>query len=508
MAMADAETDNAGGELLVWPWTGVLATATDDDTAADAVSALAFHVQQHFAGVPTTALQEAAADDGHGHGHHFLVLHFGKSWAGLRDAMSLHGRFAGAGRREWRRRGEGATAGAVYGWAAGEEDLRGDGAVGRFLREAGGSARSAEDVEKDEGRVAAKLAGIADEHERRARILEAKCEKMAEAAQKAEAYRSWLDDELKELRKIAESIIPEMNRDVHEENEKLVSALDGTRKEIDTKLQRIEELKGALEISSLRLPTRECNVGDHAQMLHETHKQEMESIYAKLNQLEKQLEQRQALVSTIRELNMKVQPGEGLRKEDHEHIYSIMICLRTIVDEEKERLVDSCADLMKRLQTNSDELQEHRQELIKGFENTIIWIKRMGELDERPFHLACKRKHRDDDPGGKAARLITYWQEELKKPSWHPFTTIQVDGEEKEVVDEDDPKLRQLCIDYGDSVCNAVKAAITELNEYNPHGRHAMNELWNFSEGRKATMREVVKYILEKLKTNSSQSDN
>uniref|UniRef100_A0A0D3EJJ9 Factor of DNA methylation 1-5/IDN2 domain-containing protein n=1 Tax=Oryza barthii TaxID=65489 RepID=A0A0D3EJJ9_9ORYZ len=452
MADAEAETHNAGGgELLVWPWTGILATTTDDDDAtADAASTLAFHAHQHFAGVPTTALQEATAGDGHH--HHFLVLHFGKSWAGLRDAMSLPGRFPGAGRRDgvdgegatagavygWLA-GEDATSGAVYGWPAGEDDLHdGDGVVGRFLRDAGGAARSAEDVERDEGRVAAKLAVIAGEHERRAVFLERKCEEMAGAAQNAEAGNTSLHDELKD----------------------------------------------------------------------------MEAIYAKLNQLEKQLEQRQSLESIIRQMNMNLQAGGSLRKEDHEHIYSIMMCLRTIVDEEKEMLVDSCAEIMKRLRTNSDELEEYRQELIKGVENmtitasTIIGIKRMGELDERPFHLACKRKHREDDPRGKAAMLISYWQEELKNPSWHPFNIIQVDGEDKGVVDEDDRKLRQLCKDYGDSVCNAVKAAMAELNEYNPRGRHTMNELWNFREGRKATTKEVVKYISDQLKTNSSQSDN
>lgn len=216
MADAEAETHNAGGgELLVWPWTGILATTTDDDDAtADAASTLAFHAHQHFAGVPTTALQEATAGDGHH--HHFLVLHFGKSWAGLRDAMSLPGRFPGAGRREWRRRrrgegatagavygwlaGEDATSGAVYGWPAGEDDLHdGDGVVGRFLRDAGGAARSTEDVERDEGRVAAKLAAIAGEHERRAVFLERKCEEMAGAAQNAEAGNTSLHDELKGL---------------------------------------------------------------------------------------------------------------------------------------------------------------------------------------------------------------------------------------------------------------------------------------------------------------------
>uniref|UniRef100_A0A0E0BX29 Factor of DNA methylation 1-5/IDN2 domain-containing protein n=1 Tax=Oryza meridionalis TaxID=40149 RepID=A0A0E0BX29_9ORYZ len=406
MADADGETHDAGGELLVWPWTGILATATDDDDAtADAVSTLAFHAQQHFAGVPTTALQEAAARRRSRPPPPLLG-------APLRQEL---GRAPGrhvAPRPLPRRREEGVAAAQprVRGVRlARRDDLRGgDGVVvGRFLREAGGAARSAEDVERDEGRVAAKLANIAGECERRA--------------------------------------------------------------------------------------------------------QEMEPIYAKLHQLEKQLEQRKALESTIRQMNMNLQAGGSLGNEDYEHIYSIMVCLRTIVDEEKEMMVDSCAEIMKRLRTNSDELEEYRQELIKGFEitaNTIIGIKRMGELDGRPFHLACKRKHREDDPGGKAAMLISYWQEELKNPSWHPFKIIQVDGEDKEVVDEDDPKLRQLCKDYGDSVCNAVKAAMAELNKYNPRGRHTMNELWNFREGRKAMTKEVVKYISDQLKTNSSQSDN
>lgn len=62
---------------------------------------------------------------------------------------------------------------------------------------------------------------------------------------------------------------------------------------------------------------------------------------------------------------------------------------------------------------------------------TVIGIKRMGQLDEKPFHHACKRKYRDDDPEGKAARLVLSWQEELKNKSWNPFTTTLIDGEEK-----------------------------------------------------------------------------
>ena len=61
-------------------------------------------------------------------------------------------------------------------------------------------------------------------------------------------------------------------------------------------------------------------------------------------------------------------------------------------------------------------------------QTAIIGIKRMGELDEKPFYNACKRKY---GGGLKAAELVSSWQEELKKPSWHPFKVVQDNGEDK-----------------------------------------------------------------------------
>jgi hypothetical protein len=55
----------------------------------------------------------------------------------------------------------------------------------------------------------------------------------------------------------------------------------------------------------------------------------------------------------------------------------------------------------------------------------------MGELDEKPFQNACKRKYGNDDYETKAAELVSSWQEEIKKPSWHPYKIITVDGEDK-----------------------------------------------------------------------------
>ncbi|CAO2209009.1 unnamed protein product [Urochloa humidicola] len=521
--MADAEAHEAG-ELLVWPWTGILAmTAAGEDADAAAAATLAAHAHRLFAGVATTALQEEPADDHHHRHEHLLLLHFGKSWAGLRDAMSLAAHFAGAGRGEYRRRGEGdgAAAGVVFGWTAGEADVLGGGAVGRFLRESGAAARSVEDVEKGEASGAATLAAVAGEYERREGFLAAKNEEMLKAVKRMEEESSWLNGELKELKDVADNSLPEINRGADEENEMLRAALDATKGEIELSVERIQELKECrtdqhygrveklvIEVNSLDMADMKPEASGHAQMLHNKHKEEMEAINVKVIQLEKQLEQKKAQESTICLLNTKVQAGENLRMEEYEHLYKLMTNSKECLEKKCERFQNAYVDLTRRYHLNRDELQKTRQEVIKCVESmmigdcTIIGIKKMGQLDEKPFHYACKRKYRDDDPEGKAARLVSSWQEELKNKSWNPFTTILVDGEEKDVVNEEDPKLRQLWTEYGDNVSNAVKVALRELKEYSPQGRHAVNELWNFREGRKATMAEVVKYIFEQLKTS------
>lgn len=69
------------------------------------------------------------------------------------------------------------------------------------------------------------------------------------------------------------------------------------------------------------------------------------------------------------------------------------------------------------------------------------------------------------------------------------------------VVNDKDEKLQGLKTELGDEVYKAVTTALMEINEYNPSGRYIISELWNFPEGRKATLQEGVALILRKWKT-------
>jgi len=158
--------------------------------------------------------------------------------------------------------------------------------------------------------------------------------------------------------------------------------------------------------------------------------------------------------------------------------------------------------IVKERQSNA-ELQEARKELINGFKESkaFICVKRMGELEGKPFHVAAKRKYAGEEVVDKAMELCSLWEDYLRDPSWHPFKVISVGEGHQEIIDEDDEKLKSLKDDCGDEAYEAVTKALVEMNQYNPSGRHPLPELWNSKEERKASLKEGVSYMLKQWKT-------
>ncbi|PWA47584.1 putative domain XH [Artemisia annua] len=231
-------------------------------------------------------------------------------------------------------------------------------------------------------------------------------------------------------------------------------------------------------------------------------KREKEEALKKVLELERQLDAKQKLEMEIEELKGKVQVS---------HLWDDTKVQEEIkkMNDELEAKLEEMGNieelnqtlLMKERQSNY-ELQEARKELIKFLKDmpggcTNIGVKKMGEIDMKAFHDACKEKYDAEEAQIKASELCTLWQDKLKNLEWHPLKVVAVDGVLKEVINEDDELLKGLKAEWGIGNVDAVVTACKEMNEYNPTGGYMINELWNFKENRKATLKEVISYMEE-----------
>ncbi|CAL5365942.1 unnamed protein product [Camellia sinensis] len=193
--------------------------------------------------------------------------------------------------------------------------------------------------------------------------------------------------------------------------------------------------------------------------------------------------------------------------------YSLNVQIDALKEELAEK-VDDMHDMETLNQTlilrehmSNVELQEARKKLINVLpdvlDTTTIGIKRMGEVDQKPFQDVCLQRFSDEDWEVKSMEQSSLWQEKVKDSSWQPFRQMTKDGklQLKEIIDDDDTKLKELRRLWGEAAYNAVVNALLELNEYNPSGRYVVKELWNFKEGRRASLKEVIECIIQQLKT-------
>jgi len=66
-------------------------------------------------------------------------------------------------------------------------------------------------------------------------------------------------------------------------------------------------------------------------------------------------------------------------------------------------------------------------------DRNIIRVKRMGELEEKPFMTACRQRCTvEEEAQVQYAMLCSKWQEKVKDSAWQPFKHVGT-GDRKKV---------------------------------------------------------------------------
>ncbi|XP_058748387.1 factor of DNA methylation 4-like [Vicia villosa] len=253
---------------------------------------------------------------------------------------------------------------------------------------------------------------------------------------------------------------------------------------------------------------------------------EKEKLHKKIHDLQRGLDAKQALELEVERLRGIFHVRNRNRETDLEEKKKLELIKMDLQEKEEqlEKVVDlQKALIVKDLKTN-DELQEVRKKLIswigcpKNTSRVIIAVKKMGDLEIKPFVEASKREFPAEGNGRAAQRKLVEeremkaiewsikWDNYVRDPRWHPFKVVtDKEGNSEEILDENDEKLKSLRNELGDEVHDAVVTALKEMNEYNPSGRYPVPELWNFREGRKATLKEGVAHLMSQWKLSKEK---
>ncbi|XWS74963.1 hypothetical protein CRYUN_Cryun01aG0043900 [Craigia yunnanensis] len=513
-------------EKIVWPWTGIVVnirTRRSEDGRSVGESGSKLRDELIRRGFNPIRVQPLWNYRGHSG---TAVVEFRKDWPGLHNALSFEKAYEADhhGKKDWGANND--VKYGLYAWVARAADYKSNSIIGEHLRKTSDLKTISEMMEEEarkQDRLVSNLTNIIETKNKHIKEMEARC---SETSKSLEVLMEEKDNLLQayneEIKKIQLSAREHFQR-IFNDHEKLKSQLESHKKDLELRgveLEKREALndserkklaeeldENAVQNSALQLAALEQKRADENVMkLAEDQKRQKEELHNRIIQLEKQLDQKQALELEIEQLRGSLNVIRHMGDEDDIEVLKKMEASLKELREKEGELEDLEAlnqTLIVRERKSNDELQEARKELINGLKEISsraqIGVKRMGEIDPKPFLEGMKRRYNEELAEERASELCSLWEEYLKDPDWHPFKCIKLEGEEEyqEVIDDEDEKLRDLKDEMGNEVYKAVTSAIREINEYNPSGRYIISELWNYGEGRKATLQEGVIFLLK-----------
>lgn len=463
------------------------------------------------------------------HGGHsgYAVVEFGKDWAGFNNAMIFEKAFEvnHHGKRDWytrRPRGD-----KLYAWIARNEEFLSKGLIGEYLRK-NGDLKSLSEIEAEETRKGSMLVFNL---ENQLVVKSKKCEQMEKKLSKTEVLLGRVMKQKEDMTEKFNNEMKTMQEKAYDELQTILTQHQERKSSLEAHRHELKKREKELQLREALNETEKRNLDYQKEMneraileqkkadenmmkLAEEQKKEKEQLHARIIELETKLNQKQALELEIERMKGALEVMRHMNEEgDMEALNKKNSIEKELKDKEEEldHLGNMTESLIIMERNTNDEVQGARKELISGLQGlrssrASICVKRMGDLDEKPFYVAAKKKYSVKEAGEKAVQFCSLWDDYLRDPSWHPYKII-MDGENaKEIIDVNDEKLTSLKKELGDEVYNAVTKALNEMNEYNPSGRYPLPELWNAKQQRKATLREGVAHLINQWRRHRSKS--
>ncbi|XP_015931501.1 protein INVOLVED IN DE NOVO 2 isoform X1 [Arachis duranensis] len=514
-------------EQFVWPWTGIVVNIptiqTEDGRCVGQSGAMLRdeYKSRGFNPRRVRALWSSQVHSG------TALVEFNNNWLGLDDALRFERAYEldHHGKKDWLANTE--LKYGIYAWLARVSDYKLNNIIGEQLRKMR-DVRTINQLMEEEARKQDKLVlNLTNTIQVKNKLLKEMEVQYSEATIKIDVVMGEIDKLTKshdeEMKKI-QSSARQYFQNIFSGHERLKLQLESQKTELE--LRRIElekreahneserkKLKeeieeNAMKNSSLQIAVHEQEKANKNLLrLAADQERQKEELHAKIIRLEKQLDMKQKLELEIHQLKGKLNVMKHMEDDGDSEVLNVMDILYNELRDKEQSLREigtlNQALIVKERKSN-DELQDARKVLISGVKDMCtrgnIGVRRMGELDIRPFVEFMRKRYNDEEAEERALELCSLWEEYLKDPDWHPFKISTIDGKHQEMVDDTDEKLKRLKNEMGEEVYNAVVEALREINEYNPSGRYITSELWNYKDGRKATLQEGVNFLLEQWK--------
>ncbi|XP_026437813.1 protein INVOLVED IN DE NOVO 2-like [Papaver somniferum] len=416
------------------------------------------------------------------------IVDFTSDWSGLCDAMSFESVFNGFGHGKRHYCLDKCGLGGMYGWVAKEDDYYSNCLLGKNLRNS--DLKTIKDVQAEYVRkneqLVTNLVHLVDEKNDNLEQVQLKFNETSYslknlAAQHDELNKKYNEDQKELLEKMSyvreelEAKLEAQRQELKRQREELENVK--AQNESDREKLAEEIRKNAVKNNNLEMAEMEQTKSDQNVLrIAEEQKRAKEARLKERIEEEKKFDAKDKLVLEVEQLTGKMKALTHMASADED------LELKKIVEELKDKkeeleyLEDLNQTLLLKERQSNDELQEARKVLIEELyeigNGGAIGVKRMGELDPKPFQDAFMRKYSSEEADLKASKLCTVWQKIIGDSNWFPYVTVKA-GEDsrKTIVNDKDEKLICLKKTMGAKAVKAVATALMELDEHNPSGR-------------------------------------